>query len=188
MCKYTVNDVLNERPCGSATPLVIEVDHKLMPIIIVKEYDKDIKGIMDNMEVGVKSTCIGNKKVNIYLMILKFGQNFDNIYDLWFNFGYKNHRDFLELLLEEKRIVIDFRNENNERVITIEIENTVTEHILDYFEKCKEKRIVRGNKNNNIITINNICKYEMWKEEDIFELMDKIFDDYPSIEDLWNNL
>lgn len=187
MCKYTVNDVLNERPCGSATPLVIEVENKLLPIIIVKEYEEDIQWITDNIAVGLKSTCIGNSNVDIYLMVLKFGEGYSNIYDLWFNYGYENHREFLSLILNEKRIVIDFRNENNERVNTIEIDNTINEHILDYFRKSTEKKVVKGDKEGNVISINTISKYKAWSEEEVFELMDKVFADYPSIEELWIN-
>lgn len=42
MSDYTVNDILNNRPCPSITPMVILVGEKLVPIIIIKEYEESL--------------------------------------------------------------------------------------------------------------------------------------------------
>ncbi|GFP76889.1 hypothetical protein [Clostridium fungisolvens] len=188
MGDLTVNDIIADRPCGSITPLVVGLEDALYPIIIIKEMKEDLLSIGVDTPMGVKSTSIGDKKANVYAIILKFGEDFENIYDIWFNYGDENHQDFLKLLRDQHRIVIDFRDENNERYLTLEFENTVREHIDDYIEKCSEKMLVRSEKDNNVIKLNSLEKYNIWNDDDIENLMDKIFTDYPSIEELWEDL
>ncbi|WP_160671221.1 hypothetical protein [Clostridium sp. C8-1-8] len=188
MVDLTVNDIIAERPCGSVTPLVVGIEENLFPIIIIKERKEDLVSINEDTPIGIKSTSIGDKKCNVYAIIIKFGENFDNIYDIWFDYGDDNHKDFLELLRKQHRVVVDFRDENNERHITLEFENTVKEHIDDYIEKCSEKILIKKDKNDNLIKLEKVEKHTTWEDDDIEDLMDKIFGDYPSIEDLWEEL
>lgn len=188
MSQFTVNDILADKPVGSIIPLVVSLEDKGIPIIFIKDYESEIIKIDDDCIVGVKSSTIGNNRVNLYLLILKFGDDYEHIYDLWFNYGFEGHKEFLKLLYTEERIIIDFRDENNERIKTLQIDNTITPHLESYINDSEELIVVKEGKENNIITLGKVEKHTTWKENDVFTLMDKIFVDYPSIEDLWNNL
>lgn len=188
MSKFTVNDILADKPVGSIIPLVVSLEDKDIPIIFIKDYESEIIKIDDNCMVGVKSTTIGNKKVNLYLLILKFGDNYEHIYDLWFNYGFEGHKEFLKLLYTEDRIIIDFRDENNERIKTLQIDNTIIPHLESYINHSEELIVVKERRESNIITLGKVEKHTTWKENDVFRLMDKVFEDYSSIEDLWDNL
>lgn len=188
MAEYTVNDIISKRPCGSITPLVIGIKDDLFPIVVIKEYREDLVNIKSDHYVGVKSTSVGNEKVNLYLLILKFGEGFNNFYDIWFNYGYDNHREFLNLLKEHDRIIIDFRDENNEKFITLQLENTIKDHIDSYISQCNDIKIVKGEIVDNVIQLDKLEKYTTWNDDDVYDLMDKIADDYPTCEELWTDL
>lgn len=188
MSDVTVNDILEDIPVGSVIPLVVAVDEKDIPIIFIKDYEEEIHKIDDECMVGVKSTTIGNKQVNLYLLVFKFGEDFEHIYDMWFNYSFQGHKEFLKLLYEEDRIIVDFRNEENERIKTIQVDNTIREHIESYINESKELVVVKESTADNVITLGKVEKYKTWNENSMLKLIDKIFDDYPSVEDLWLNL
>ena len=185
---YTVNDVIKERPCPSITPVVVEVKGNQVPVIIIKDYKQKLSEVKEDELVGLKSSSMGNKKASLFLMILKFGDNFENTYDVWFDYVFELHRNFLSLLQKQDRIIIDFRDEENERYITLELENTIKEHITYYIDLSEEEVLVKQEKIENIISLNKIKRYTIWSEKESFEIMDKIFEDYPTIEELWHKL
>lgn len=187
MSNLTVNDILNEREVGSVIPLLVEVDSEEVPIIFIKECAEYIKDIKDNVVVGVKNSIIGDKKAEVFLLMLRFGGD-ECMYDIWFNYGFPWHADFLNKLIISNRILIDFRNENNERIKTIQIENTIGDSLEEYIDNCNEELLVKGLSKDNVISVDRKKKYECWKDEDIYYLMDEVFNDYETIEDLWNNL
>lgn len=187
MSNLTVNDILNEREVGSVIPLLVEVENEEVPIIFIKEYADYIKGVKDDVIVGVKNSIIGDKKAEVFLLMLRFGGD-ECMYDIWFNYGFPWHADFLNKLTTSNRILIDFRDEDNERIKTIQIENTIGDSLHEYIANCNEEFLVKGSLEDNVISIDKKKKYECWKDDDVYYLMDQVFNDYDTIEDLWDNI
>ncbi|MGL4453348.1 MAG: hypothetical protein ACRCTZ_19470 [Sarcina sp.] len=188
MSNLTVNDILNEREVGSIIPLLVEVDGKDVPIFFVKDYKEVLEPIKENDIIALKNSIIGNDECTLFLLIFKFAQSFETTYDAWFNYGELWHQEFLETLKESDRLIIDFRDENNERLKSIEIENTVTEVTKEYIGKCMENVVCKGIKNDNIISLVNKHKYQTWTMDMANDLLDNMFESFESIEELWNDL
>ena len=185
---YTVNDIIEQRPCPSITPVVVEIKGKYVPVIIIKDYKEKLMKVKEDELVGLKSSSMGNKNASLFLIVLKFGDDFENTYDVWFDYVFELHRNFLSLLQKENRIIVDFRNEENERYITLELENTIKEHIDYYNDLAEEEILVKNEKVENLINLEKVKRYTNWSEKESFEIMEKIFEDYPTIEELWHKL
>lgn len=188
MNNLTVNDILNEREVGTIIPLLVEIDKKEIPIFFVKDYKEVLEPIEENDIIALKNSIIGNEECILFLLIFKFAQNFETTYDVWFNYGELWHQEFLEVLKESDRLIIDFRDENNERLKSIEIENTVTDVTKEYIEKCMESVICKGNTDENIISLVSKPKFKTWTTDMANDLLDNMFESFESIEELWNDL
>lgn len=188
MSNLTVNDILNEREVGTIMPLLVEVNEKEVPIFFVKDYKEVLDPIKENDIIALKNSVIGNEECILFLLIFKFAQNFETTYDVWFNYGELWHQEFLETLKHADKLIIDFRDENNERLKSIEIENTVTEVTNEYINKCMESITCKGMKDDNIISLVNKPRYETWTMEMANDLLDNMFESFESIEELWNDL
>lgn len=188
MNDITVNDILNDREVGTIIPLLVMVGGEDVPMFFVKDYKKTIEVIEENDIIALKNSIIGTDDCLLFLLIFKFANSFETTYDVWFNYGEEWHNDFLNILKGSKRMVIDFRDENNERVKTVEIENTVKEIVEDYITKCSENILYKSGKNNNIIKLEKVEKYKTWNIDDVNNMLDNMFDSYDSIEDLWDNV
>lgn len=188
MKSLTVDDVLKKSEVGTLSPLLVEVDNEVLPIIFVKDYLEVLGDLKDEVLVGLKSSIISNKKIDLFLVMLRFDNREDTTYDLWLNYGFQWHFEFLNALLKSNRILIDFRDEENNRVKTIELNNTIIEDLTKYKNECESTILVKEGKEENIIMVNNIKKYETWNNDEALELMDEVLEDYESIEDMWDNL
>ena len=188
MSNLTVNDILNEREVGTITPLLIGVEGCEIPIFFVKDYKEVLDGINENNSISIKNSIVGNDECILFLLIFKFAQDFKSTYDIWFNYGEPWHKEFLDVLKDTTRIIVDFRDENNKRFKSIEIENRVANVTGEYVEKCVENIICKGNKEDNIISLVNKPKYKTWNMEIANDLLDNMFESFESIEDLWNDL
>lgn len=188
MAVLTVDDILKESEVGTLIPLLVEVDDRVVPIIFVKDYLYALEDIGDNVLVALKSSIISNKKLDLFLIMIRFDNNEENTYDLWLNYGFNWHFEFLNNLINSDNILIDFRDEDNNRVKTIEVENTIIEDLKKYKESCEECVLMKEGKEDNIIRVNKIRKCEAWNNEDALELIDEVLEDYDSIEDMWENL
>ena len=188
MAALTVDDILKENEVGTLIPLIVEVNNSKMPIIFVKDYLNVLEGIEDNVLVALKSSIISNKKLDLFLIMIRFYENKENTYELWLNYGFNWHFDFLKELIEQENILLDFRDENNNRVKTICVFNTLKEDIKRYKEACEESILIKEGKEDNIIRIGKKKKYENWSNEEAIALINEVLEDYESIEDMWENL
>ncbi|MPQ44380.1 hypothetical protein GBZ86_11490 [Clostridium tarantellae] len=168
-------------------PLLVNINEIDVPIIFIKDFKESIEVIKDDVLVSIKSSTIGDKKCDMFLLMIKFGDGYNNIYDIWFNYAFQWHMDFLNRLLDCDRILLDFRDENNDRIKTIQINNTISEYIEEYIEVCEKDVLIKGQRENNIISIEKRKNYEKWIDEDVYNLMDKVYDDFSTIEELWEN-
>ncbi|SHI36017.1 hypothetical protein SAMN02745163_00087 [Clostridium cavendishii DSM 21758] len=188
MAEFTVNDILQNVDVGCVIPLIVEVKDEELPIIFIKDYESNLHNIEDECIVGIKSSNIENKDIMLYLLMLKFGEDYEAIYDIWFNYGLEGHREFLNTIKYKDRILIDFRSEDNERIKTIEIQNTIKGDLQKYIDNSEDEIIAKEGKVSNVITLGKIKKYKSWDENKMNDLIDKVCGDYDSIEDLWLNL
>lgn len=188
MTGLTVNDILKESEVGTLIPLLVEVDDKNVPIIFVKDYLDCLCHIGDNVLVGLKSSIISNKKLDLFLMMIRFDDKEENTYDLWLNYGFDWHFEFLNNLIKSERILIDFRDEYNNRIKTIEVENTIKSDLINYKNQCEMFILVKEGKEDNLIKINKVKRYENWNNDEALSLIDEVLDGYESIEDMWENL
>lgn len=188
MKSLTVDDILSESEIGTLIPLLVEVDNEVLPIIFVKDYLEVLSDLRDDLLVALKSSIISNQKIDLLLIMLRFDDKEDNTYDLWLNYGFKWHFEFLNALINSNRILIDFRDEENNRIKTIEVENTIKEDLNKYKDRCENTILVKESKEDNIIRVNNIKKYERWKDDEALDLIDEVLEDYESINDMWDNL
>lgn len=188
MAALTVDDILKESEVGTLIPLLVEVDDKVVPIIFVKDYLEALNEIGDSVLVALKSSIISNSKLDILLVMVRFDNHEENTYDLWLNYGFNWHFEFLNNLINSDKILIDFRDEENNRIKTIEVENTIKKDLVKYKKSCEESILVKEGKEDNVIRVNKVKKYESWRNEDALELIDEVLDDYDDIEDMWDNL
>ena len=188
MNNLTVNDILNEREVGSIIPLLVEIEGKDIPIFFVKDYKEVLEPINENEIIALKNSIIGTDDCILFLLMFKFAQSFETTYDVWFNYGELWHQEFLETLKHADRIIIDFRDENNERMKSVEMENTVSDVTQEYIEKCMEDVTRKGMKDENIISLVRKPRYETWSIDTANELLENMFEEYESIEELWDNL
>ena len=188
MAALTVDDILKESEVGTLIPLIVEVNDKVVPIIFVKDYLEALKDIGDNVLVALKSSIISNKKLDLLLIMIRFDENEENTYDLWLNYGFNWHFDFLNGLINLDKILIDFRDEENNRIKTIEVCNTIKKDLEKYKEACEESVLIKEGKEENIIKVVKRKKYESWNNEDALDLIDEVLEDYSSIQDMWENL
>ncbi|MGL4655983.1 MAG: hypothetical protein ACRCWM_08870 [Sarcina sp.] len=188
MNNLTVNDILNEREVGSIIPLLVEIEGEDVPIFFVKDYKEVLEPIKENDIIALKNSIIGTDECTLFLLMFKFAQSFETTYDVWFNYGELWHQEFLEVLKESDRLIIDFRDENNERLKSIEIENTVTSVTKEYIDRCMESITCKGVKDDNIISLVNKPRYETWDIESANDLLENMFESFESIEELWDDL
>ncbi|MGL4760304.1 MAG: hypothetical protein ACRCWG_02500 [Sarcina sp.] len=188
MNNLTVNDILNETEVGSIIPLLVEVEGKDVPIFFVKDYKVVLEDIKGNDVIALKNSIIGTDDCLLFLLMFKFAQSFETTYDVWFNYGELWHQEFLETLKTADKIIIDFRDENNERIKSIEIESTVASIAKEYIEKCTKETVCKGIKDENIISLIRKPKYETWNIDVANELLENMFEEYESIEELWDSL
>lgn len=188
MNNYTVNDLLEKREVGTVLPLVVEVNDEVLPIFFIKDYKDTIKNIREDELVAMKSSIVGDGKCFLLLILFQFNNDFETTYDLWFNYSYEWHNDFLNVLNKEERMIIDFRDENNERVKTIEVKNKIKDTLDEYMKKAEEETIEKESSEEKIVYLSRKKRYETWKEEDADKIMETIFDSHESIEELWENI
>lgn len=188
MAALTVNDILKNSEVGTLIPLVVELENKAVPIIFVKDYFEVLKDIEDNVLVGLKSSIISNNKLELLLIMLRFDEKIENTYDLWLNYGFNWHLEFLNELIKQDTILIDFRDEENNRVKTIYIINTIKEDIKEYKESCEKSSLIKESREDNIINVVKKKKYETWSNEEAIALINKVLDDFDSVEEMWYNL
>lgn len=188
MSNFTVNDLLEEREVGTVLPLNVEVGNEIIPIFFVKDYKDTLEEINEEELVSMKNSILSDDKCFLLVMLFKFNNDFNTTYDLWLNYGYKWHSEFIEGLLNSNRIIIDFRDENNGRIKTIEVNNEIKETLKDYVKKSEEVSIFEENREETVIYLGSKKRYEIWDEEDADTLIDAIFERYDSIEELWNNI
>ena len=187
MSNITVNDVLDQTPPGAAVPLVVNFNGKDVPFIFIKDYGDILENISQEVDIRIKTAYIENKKVTMLLILIKIGDVEESIYDMWFDYGNKIQREFLEKLLGEQEIVLDVRDENNERLCCLSINNELILPIEEYIHKVNKTQLVRGETKENIIFLENIEKYNYWSEEDVGDLLESVFSDYENLEELWDN-
>lgn len=185
---YTVNDLLEKREVGTVLPLVVEVNEEALPIFFIKDYKETIQHIKEDELVAMKSSIIGDGKCFLLLILFKFNNDFETTYDLWFNYSYEWHNDFLNTLNKEERIIIDFRDENNERVKTIEVKNKIQDTLSEYIEKAEEETIEKEFSEEKVVYLTRTKRYKTWKDKEADEIMETIFQRYESIEELWENV
>lgn len=188
MDDLTVNDILNRREVGTIIPLLVTINSENIPVFFVKDYRKTIDIIGDNEIIALKNSIIGSNDCLLFLLMFKFADNFQTTYDIWFNYAEDLHKDFLNALKESTRMVVDFRDENNERVKSIEIENSVGKIVNEYINRASEKILYKGNKDENIINLEKIERYKLWTIEEINQMLDNIFESYDNIEQLWDDM
>ena len=70
----------------------------------------------------------------------------ENTYDLWLNYGFNWHFDFLNGLINLDKILIDFRDEDNNRIKTIEVCNTIKKDLEKYKESCEDSILIKEGK------------------------------------------
>ena len=184
----TVNDILNRREVGTIIPLLVTINSEYIPVFFVKDYRETINLIADNDIIALKNSIIGSNDCLLFLLMFKFADNFQTTYDVWFNYSEDLHKDFLNALKTSTRMVVDFRDENNERVKSIEIENSVGKVVNEYINRASEKILYKGNKDENIINLEKIERYKLWTTEEINEMLDNIFESYDDIEQLWDDM
>ncbi|WP_207643341.1 hypothetical protein [Clostridium massiliamazoniense] len=185
---YTVNDLLEKREVGTVLPLIVEVNDEILPIFFIKDYKDTIKDIREDKLVAMKSSIVGDGKCFLLLILFQFNNDFETTYDLWFNYSYEWHNDFLNVLNKEERMIIDFRDENNERVKTIEVKNKIKDTLDEYMKKAEEETIEKEFSEEKIVYLSRKKRYETWKEDDADKIMETIFDSHESIEELWENI
>ena len=151
MKSLTVDDILKESEVGTLIPLLVEVDNNVLPIIFVKDYLELLNDLKDEVLIALKSSIISNKKIDLFLVMLRFDNRKDATYDLWFNYGFEWHFEFLNSLIKSDRILVDFRDEENNRVKTIELNNTIIEDLIKYKNECESNILVKEGKEENII-------------------------------------
>ncbi|WP_297517419.1 hypothetical protein [uncultured Clostridium sp.] len=188
MNDLTVNDILDEREVGSIVPLLVEIQGEDIPIFFVKDYKEVLDIIKENELIALKNSIIGTDDCILFLLMFKFAQSFETTYDVWFNYGELWHQEFLDTLKKSDRIIIDFRDENNERIKSIEMENTVSNVTQEYIDKCNESVVSKGLKDDNIISLVKRPRYETWDIEVATDLLENMFESYETIEDLWSDL
>ena len=188
MDDLTVNDILNRREVGTIIPLLVTINSENIPVFFVKDYRKTIDIIGDNEIIALKNSIIGSNDCLLFLLMFKFADNFQTTYDIWFNYAEDLHKDFLNALKESTRMVVDFRDENNQRVKSIEIENSVGKIVNEYINRASEKILYKGNKDENIINLEKIERYKLWTIEEINQMLDNIFESYDDIEQLWDDM
>ncbi|MGL4741531.1 MAG: hypothetical protein ACRC41_12115 [Sarcina sp.] len=188
MNSLTVNDILSEREVGTILPLLVDVKGTDVPIFFVKDHRNILEYIENTEMIALKNSIIGTDECLLFLLIFKFDNNFETTYDVWFNYGEAWHQEFLDSLKESNRIIIDFRDENNELIKSIEIENTVNEVCKEYIERCNANVIAKGDKIDNLIKLSTKKKYQTWNIEIVNDLLENMFDFYGSIEELWNDV
>ncbi|MGL4991220.1 MAG: hypothetical protein ACRC57_08715 [Sarcina sp.] len=188
MNNLTVNDILNQREVGTIIPLLVEMDNEDIPIFFIKDYANILEIVEDTDMIALKNSIIGTDECLMFLLIFKFADNFETTYDVWFNYGELWHNEFLNRLKDSQRIIIDFRDENNERVKSIEIKNTVANITKEYIDRCNDVIVEKGSSSNNIINLVQKHKYETWSMDVIDDFLESMFDSYESIEELWNDL
>lgn len=187
MSNITVNDVLDQTLPGAAVPLVVGINGEDIPFIFIKEYKELLEDINDEVDIRIKTAYIENKKVVMLLILLKIGDNEDNIYDLWFEYGNKIQRQFLQKLSKEQEIVLDIRAEDNERICCLSINNELALPIEEYIDKVEKKKLSKGMKNGNVIFLEDKEKYTLWNNDDVNYLLETVFNDYENLEELWDN-
>lgn len=188
MSNFTVNSLLEKREVGTVLPLIVKVDNRDIPIFFIKDYRETLENIKEEELVAMKSSILGDNKCFLLLMLFKFNDDFDTTYDTWFNFGYQWHKEFLEILKDSENIIIDFRDEENERVKTIEVKNEIKETLEEYIKKSEETSILKESTEDKVIYISAEKRHRIWKEEDVDKMIDAIFESYDSIEELWKNV
>lgn len=188
MDNLTVNDILNQREVGTIMPLLVAMENEDVPIFFVKDYEEVLAPIEDNDIIALKNSIIGTDDCLLFLLIFKFADSFETTYDVWFNYGEVWHNEFLEKLKESKRIIVDFRNENNERIKSIEIENTVATVSKEYIDKCNDIVVKKGKTDENVISLVQKHKYETWNIDVVDDFLENMFESYESIEELWDDL
>lgn len=188
MNDLTVNDILNEREVGSVIPLLVELEGEEVPIFFVKDYHDVLEKIEETDMMALKNSILGTDECILFLIMFKFAESYDTTYDLWFNYGELWHNEFLHKLKDSSRIIIDFRDEDNERIKSIEIENTLGETCEEYIAKCSETVVQKGKTEDNIITLESKKRFELWNIDIANDFLDNMFEVYESIEELWNEL
>ena len=183
-----VNDILNEREIGSIIPLLVELEGEDVPIFFVKDYSNVLEDLKETDVMALKNAILGTDNCILFLIMFKFADSFETTYDVWFNYGEIWHSEFLNKLRTASRMIIDFRNEDNERVKSIEIENTVSPICIEYIDKCNETIITKGIKEDNIISLIKKKRFEIWDLDIANEFLDDMFEEYESIEELWYEL
>lgn len=188
LSNFTVNDLLEKREIGTTLPLVVNVNDSDVPIFFIKDQKETIENINEEELVAMKSSILGDNRCFLLLILFKFNNDFSTAYDVWFNYAYDWHKDFLKVLNYSEKIIIDFRNEDNERVKTIEIKNEIKNTLSEYINKSEEFTIIKESSDDKVIHVLSDKRYKLWKDEDADKITDAIFDSYDSIEDLWNNM
>lgn len=106
---------------------------------------------------------------------------------MWFDYGNKVQRDFLQKLLHEEEIVLDVRDETNERLCCLSINNELILPIEEYVHRVNKIKLVKGETDGNVIFLQNVEKYNYWNEDDVADLLENVFMDYEDLEELWDN-
>lgn len=187
MNNITVNDVLDQTPPGAAVPLVVNFNGKDVPFIFIKDYKDLLDYISQEVDIRIKTAYIENKKVTILLILIKIGEVEESIYDMWFDYGNKVQRDFLQKLLHEEEIVLDVRDETNERLCCLSINNELVLPIEEYVHRVNKIKLAKGETDGNVIFLQNVEKYNYWNEDDVADLLENVFMDYEDLEELWDN-
>lgn len=189
---FTVDDILTEREIGSIVPLVVEIekeqDIEEIPIMFVKDYKQTLDTFKDDESISIKGSIIEKNNVALMLIMIMFGKSYETTYDVWFDYGFVMHKEFIDKSLKESRIILDFRDEENNRIKTIEIENTLKKQMEDYIEKSSESIMIKEPINEKVIGLVKKSKFQIWNDELVFNLMDDVFDEYESIEELWDSM
>lgn len=188
MNNMTVNDILEQREVGTIMPLLVGVENNEIPIFFIKDYKDTLSEIEENDVIALKNSIIGTDDCLLFLLIFKFADSFETTYDVWFNYGELWHNEFLNNLKDSKKVIIDFRDENNERVKSIEIENTVGQVTSEYIDRCNHMVVRKGERDDNIINLVQKHKYETWDMEVVNDFLENMFESYESIEALWHDL
>ncbi|MGL5820041.1 MAG: hypothetical protein ACRCYE_00145 [Sarcina sp.] len=188
MNSSTINDILNEREVGTILPLLVDIQGTKVPTFFVKDYRNILEYIENTEMVALKNSIIGTEDCLLFLLIFKFDNKFETTYDVWFNYGEVWYQEFLACLKDANRIIIEFRDEKDEHIKSIEMKNTVNEVCAEYIERCNENIIFKGEKINNLIELSVKKKYQTWDIEIANDLLEYMFDLYGSIEELWNDV
>lgn len=156
-------------PCGGLLYDIVSIDGKSWEVsFFIRETPAIMKMYGERPKIEITAGLLEEKEASPFVVIIKFNNNIRLMYEVWFNFYSELGKISFYLLKDQKKIIFNFINNENEITRSISFDN----YFKPWVEMCEQ-------------IINNRDK---WSMEDFDIAKKKICAKYSSVKFLHDKL